>query len=340
MKRFQVVVLALLMTTWSVPAPAFAQSWQQQQQWQRQQEMQRQQEQQRRQQEEARRQQQEQLRRQQDEMRRQQQDQMRREQERMRREAANANTRNAQRPQGTYYQKATPQPSQRVVTTPNPGTRWQKPSSTPAPGPVRPVVSSKGKTYAIPSTGTTKFPSKVPTVVNDNRATKTTTRLQGAIAKAQATSKMPATGVKEIKPASLPTKASKGTGSPSKLSGGIARAKALAAQKAAGSAGGKPPSLGGEAANDNRRLKFDAREGKIESAYAARGWTKEEIRRLTMGKRAGVSVDRQKGRASEPATVYGKRGKYVVVNDKTGQIVQISDKNDKNWKDDKSIIWD
>jgi len=35
---------------------------------------------------------------------------------------------------------------------------------------------------------------------------------------------------------------------------------------------------------------------------------------------------------SDPATAYYKNGGYVVVNDVTGNIVQVSDLNDPNWK--------
>ena len=40
---------------------------------------------------------------------------------------------------------------------------------------------------------------------------------------------------------------------------------------------------------------------------------------------------------NDPATVYGSPGKYVVVNDRTGEVTQISDKTDPGWVDDSRI---
>ena len=42
---------------------------------------------------------------------------------------------------------------------------------------------------------------------------------------------------------------------------------------------------------------------------------------------------------NDPATVYGSPGKYVVVNDRTGEVTQISDKKDPGWVDDSRIQW-
>ncbi|WP_288144275.1 colicin E5-related ribonuclease, partial [Escherichia coli] len=42
---------------------------------------------------------------------------------------------------------------------------------------------------------------------------------------------------------------------------------------------------------------------------------------------------------NDPATVYGSPGKYVVVNDRTGEVTQISDKTDPGWVDDSRIQW-
>jgi hypothetical protein len=65
---------------------------------------------------------------------------------------------------------------------------------------------------------------------------------------------------------------------------------------------------------------------KINEQAKERGWTEEEIRDATNQDPAGTSTDNTNGR-NDPATVYGKPGEYVVVNDKTGEVVQISNKN-------------
>ena len=42
----------------------------------------------------------------------------------------------------------------------------------------------------------------------------------------------------------------------------------------------------------------------------------------------------------DPASVYGtKDGGHVVINDVTGEVVHISDKNDPNWTPDSRIEW-
>jgi filamentous hemagglutinin len=70
-----------------------------------------------------------------------------------------------------------------------------------------------------------------------------------------------------------------------------------------------------------------------------RGWTKDLIKK-TIQKPARKVVTRDtryksdgSGRLNEPATAYLREdGSYVVRNDKTGDIVQISNRNDPNWK--------
>ena len=84
-------------------------------------------------------------------------------------------------------------------------------------------------------------------------------------------------------------------------------------------------------------------ENKIVRQMQKRGWTEDDVRRLTLGPPAGTSRDGRytKGgtRRDDPATVYGKPGNYVVVNDRTGEVVQVSNRNDKAWVDDDQIKW-
>ena len=82
---------------------------------------------------------------------------------------------------------------------------------------------------------------------------------------------------------------------------------------------------------------------KIAGQLGERGWTPEGIREVTSGESAGTAVDNTGGKTGsrgEPASVYGsKDGGYVVVNDGTGEVVQVSDKNDPGWQPDPRIDW-
>lgn len=57
-----------------------------------------------------------------------------------------------------------------------------------------------------------------------------------------------------------------------------------------------------------------------------------------MDQRRPNKIDDGLGR-NDPATVYGPSGGYVVVNDVTGEIAAIADKNDPGWIDDSRIRW-
>lgn len=85
---------------------------------------------------------------------------------------------------------------------------------------------------------------------------------------------------------------------------------------------------------------------KIKIQLPARGWTVKDIEEAVSKGPMGVSVDQRRpnktpdklGR-SDPANVYGSPGKYVIVNDRTGEVTQVSDKTDPNWIDDSRIVW-
>ena len=78
---------------------------------------------------------------------------------------------------------------------------------------------------------------------------------------------------------------------------------------------------------------------KIAAQLAARGWTEHEIRDVVDRGPVVRSIDHTGGR-SDPASVYGsKRGGYVVINDRTWRVVQISDRTDPGWLPDSRIEW-
>jgi filamentous hemagglutinin len=79
---------------------------------------------------------------------------------------------------------------------------------------------------------------------------------------------------------------------------------------------------------------------KIAAQLAARGWTAQQIREAVGTPPIGTSTDHTGGK-TEPATVYGSKERgYVVVNDLTGHVVQISDKTDPGWVPDSRILWE
>lgn len=78
---------------------------------------------------------------------------------------------------------------------------------------------------------------------------------------------------------------------------------------------------------------------KIAAQLTVRGWTEHQIRAAVDRGPIGRSIDHTEGR-SDPAAVYGSRqGGYVVVNDRTGRVVQISDRTDPGWIPDSRIEW-
>lgn len=91
-------------------------------------------------------------------------------------------------------------------------------------------------------------------------------------------------------------------------------------------------------------LKFDE---KIKTQMGARGWSEKDVRDAVAKGAKGRSVDQRRPNKTPPdylgrndtATVYGQTGKYVVVNDRTGEVTQVSDRNDAGWVDDSRIKW-
>jgi hypothetical protein len=76
---------------------------------------------------------------------------------------------------------------------------------------------------------------------------------------------------------------------------------------------------------------------KIESQIAKRGWTQESVEEAIRNPARKVATRDTRhlasgGRANDPATAYvTKDGSYVVRNDVTGDIVQVSDRTSSSW---------
>ena len=92
------------------------------------------------------------------------------------------------------------------------------------------------------------------------------------------------------------------------------------------------------AANAGARLEIQLGT-KIEGQLGKRGWTRESVRRSSINNPSRTVATRDTrylpggGRNDAPATGYISRtGGYVVRNDETGDIVQVSNLNDPNWK--------
>ncbi len=87
-------------------------------------------------------------------------------------------------------------------------------------------------------------------------------------------------------------------------------------------------------------------DGKIGGQLEARGWTQQEVQAVVNEGPVGTTMDnRSAGKTpdglprNDPASVYGSKNGYVVVNDPTGEVVQVSGKNDPGWIPDSRIQW-
>lgn len=76
---------------------------------------------------------------------------------------------------------------------------------------------------------------------------------------------------------------------------------------------------------------------KIKDQMQARGWDEGSVQETIKNPhKTAQAIDRTSN--NEPATAYfNKEGHHVVRNDKTGRVVQVSNKNDPNWKPDQSF---
>ena len=95
--------------------------------------------------------------------------------------------------------------------------------------------------------------------------------------------------------------------------------------------------------DDNDEVIID---DKIRDQMGERGWTEAEIQALAQTDPTGTSTDTRRpnktpdgfGR-NDSASVYGDSSGYMVVNDRTREVTQISDKNDPDWIVDSRISW-
>ena len=91
--------------------------------------------------------------------------------------------------------------------------------------------------------------------------------------------------------------------------------------------------------SEDIELKFSDKLSKQqwEKQYTQRGWTEESIKNTIQNSyTTREAVNRTTGNKS--TVYYNEDGSYVIKDDITGKIVQISDRNDTNWKPDNSII--
>ena len=87
---------------------------------------------------------------------------------------------------------------------------------------------------------------------------------------------------------------------------------------------------------------------KIRGQLGDRGWTEQDVQDAAGGQPSGTTTDNRRpiktpaglGRKDEPASVYGSKDGYVVVNDRTREVVQVSDRTPgSGWLPDRRIIW-
>ncbi|MBN3851328.1 hypothetical protein G3N58_31580 [Paraburkholderia sp. Ac-20342] len=87
-------------------------------------------------------------------------------------------------------------------------------------------------------------------------------------------------------------------------------------------------------------------DNKIGAQLPERGWTTQDNQNAINDGPTGTAFD-QRSTSKTPvglpgndtATVYGSKDGYVVVNDRTGEVVQVSDKTDPGWIVDSRIQW-
>ncbi|MEX3934364.1 colicin E5-related ribonuclease [Paraburkholderia phymatum] len=83
--------------------------------------------------------------------------------------------------------------------------------------------------------------------------------------------------------------------------------------------------------------------------YRRRGhclWSNNDIQTALSGGPVGTTTDNRSAAKTpdgqprnDTASVYGGKNGYIVVNDRTGEVVQVSGKNDPSWIPDSRIKW-
>ncbi|RKP51963.1 colicin E5-related ribonuclease, partial [Pararobbsia silviterrae] len=85
---------------------------------------------------------------------------------------------------------------------------------------------------------------------------------------------------------------------------------------------------------------------KIRNQLEQRGWTEQDIQAAVNDGSVGTTMDKRSSSKTsdgttrnDTASVYGSKNGYIVVNDRTREIVQISEKNNPHWIPDDRIKW-
>lgn len=128
------------------------------------------------------------------------------------------------------------------------------------------------------------------------------------------------------------------------LNGAVAVAEAVLLGKVGGKLSGSEAKVSSSVTSKlNPTFTIDP---KIESQMSTRGWSNKDIADVMKKGPVGYTIDKRRASKTpdnlprnDTATVYGSKNGYVVVNDRTKEVVQISDKTDKNWISDSRIQW-
>lgn len=134
-----------------------------------------------------------------------------------------------------------------------------------------------------------------------------------------------------------------GNGASASPSPGTATAGSSGANAQLPTANGGVAAAGTSSATNVGKVVID---GKIGSQLEARGWTQQEVQAVVNEGPVGTTMDnRSAGKTpdglprNDSASVYGSKSGYVVVNDRTDEVVQVSGKNDPGWIPDSRIKW-
>lgn len=134
-----------------------------------------------------------------------------------------------------------------------------------------------------------------------------------------------------------------GNGASASPSPGTATAGSSGANAQLPTANGGVAAAGTSSATNVGKVVID---GKIGGQLEARGWTQQEVQAVVNEGPVGTTMDnRSAGKTpdglprNDSASVYGSKSGYVVVNDRTGEVVQVSGKNDPGWIPDSRIKW-
>ncbi|CAJ4752453.1 haemagglutinin [Burkholderia pseudomallei] len=134
-----------------------------------------------------------------------------------------------------------------------------------------------------------------------------------------------------------------GNGASASPSPGTATAGSSGANAQLPTANGGVAAAGTSSATNVGKVVID---GKIGGQLEARGWTQQEVQAVVNEGPVGTTMDnRSAGKTpdglprNDSASVYGSKSGYVVVNNRTGEVVQVSGKNDPGWIPDSRIKW-